>query len=134
MSRVANVLLLVDPVDDHNVSEISFWMVSDASARGDDQTSSSVGPLLPLTGALGEDLWGGHKALVFSAWGAVTNHLHWDHLLGQVAETAWHSPERLQLLMKSESDRYFRCYMFRHGTLTNVVPPPEGEQEWDVPD
>lgn len=134
MSRVANVLLVVDPVDDHNVSDLSFWMASDADARADERTSSSVGPLMPLTGAPGEDLWGGHRALGFSAWGAVTNYLHWDRFLEQVAVTAWRSPGRFQLLVQSEADPYFRCYMFRNGMLTNVLPPPEGDQEWDVPD
>lgn len=94
---------------------------------------SRVGSLMPLTGALGEELWGGYKALNFSAWGGVTSNMHWDRFLERVRSTPWADPQRVQLLLKEDGDTYFRLYMFQGGQLTNVVPPPPGggyDQDW----
>jgi hypothetical protein len=44
---------------------------------------------LPITGALGEKLWDGFKALSLSAWGGVTSNMHWDRFLERVRSTQW---------------------------------------------
>ena len=133
MSRVAQVILVVDPDDDGHVEDIAFWMAADGP-RADDRTSSRVGALMPLTGAVGEDLWGGFKSITVSVWGAVTNHLDWDGFLERTASMPWAAPDRVQLLMKSESDPYFRIYMFWDGRLVNIAPPPNGDKHWPYPD
>ena len=127
MSRVTDVILIVDPADDAHVEDISFWLASD-EPRTDDRTTARVGALLPLTGAMGEELWGGHKAFGFSLWGAVTNHLDRDRCLERVETTQWGDAERVQLLVKDDGDTFFRLYMFSAGKLSNFSPPdPAGD-------
>ena len=128
MSQVTDVILIVEPGDDDNVADISFWMASN-EPRSDDRASASVGPLMPLTGPVGEQLWGGYKSLGFSLWGAVTNYLDWEKFLARVEETPWKWRERVQLLMKEDDDSYFRLYMFEGGRLANFAPPEPGNWE-----
>jgi len=80
---------------------------------------------MPLKCALGEELWGGHKSLIFSAWGGVTNNMDWDRFLGRVASANWTDPEHVQLLLKDDGDAYFGLYMFVGGELRNVAPAPD---------
>jgi hypothetical protein len=84
-----------------------------------------VGNLTPLTGALGEELWGGYKSLNFSAWGGDTKNMVWDRFLGRVASASWADPEHVQLLLKDDGDSHFRRYMFVGGELRNVAPAPD---------
>lgn len=132
MSRIANVIFIVDAFDSEGVSDVASWMASDPAASSDDRSSGSVGPLMALTGTSGQELWGGYKSLSFSVWGAVTDHLHWGRFLDKVVHTKWKNPERLQLMMQSDGDPYFRLYMWRGGGLVNVAPPPDGYQ-WEPP-
>ena len=142
MGRVADIILIALPDDDPVVEELAFWMGTDeAFDPGNEQYVSGVpassvlevgaprgpirvGNLMPLTGALGEELWGGYKALNFSGWGGVTNNMDWDRFLGRVASANWVNPEHVQLLLKDDGDTYFRLYMFLDGELRNVAPAP----------
>jgi hypothetical protein len=143
MGRVADIILIAAQGDDPVVEELAFWMgAEEAFDPGEEQYVSGVpasslleagaprgpvrvGNLMPLTGALGEELWGGYKSLNFSAWGGVTNNMDWDRFLGRVASASWADPGRLQLLLKDDGDTYFRLYMFLGGELRNAAPAPE---------
>jgi hypothetical protein len=126
VSRVADIILIVGPGDDHNVERLSFWMASD-EALDDDAAEGRVGSLLSLTAGGSEQRWGGFKAPTFSAWGAVANHLHWGRFLERVAATPWDDRARVQLLMKDDGDTCFRLYLFQVDELSNVAPVPEDE-------
>jgi hypothetical protein len=128
VSQVTDVIMIVDPADDPNVEDISFWLAGD-EPRSDDRTTARIGALMPLTGALGAELWGGDKDIGFSLWGAVTNNLDWELFFERVETTAWADRERVQLLLKEDGDSYFRLYMFKGKRFANFAPVEEGPPE-----
>jgi hypothetical protein len=147
MSRDVEIIFLVNFTDDPKVEELTFWLgtpeavdpdamkilqdiVDHSSAESDENAAVTVpldrvGNLMPLNGAVGEELWGGSKATSVSVWGGVTSNMHWGRFLDRVKAIPWTDPERMQILMKDDGDTYFRMYMFRQGKLINVVPAPE---------
>ena len=153
MSRDAEIIVVASSDEDDNIADLSFWLGTsealDAEAvrvirevagqLSDDSGDVSVavpldtaGHLMPLTGAVGDDLWGGFKSLSVTIWGGVTSNMHWDRFLEQVAKRPWRDRERVQLFIKDDGDTYFRAYMFRGQQLTNVIPEPE-ERGFDRP-
>lgn len=119
MSRIADIIFIASTSDERHVESLAFWMsTADAIDPSSDRPSASgregsalsegqlagparqAGALLPLSGALGHELWGGHKNLASTVWGAITTDLSWDAFLEQVRSTDWACPEEVQLLMK----------------------------------
>jgi hypothetical protein len=133
VGRVADIVLIASQEGDPVVEDLAFWMgTEEACDPGKEQYVSGVpassvlevgaprglirvGNLMPLTSALGEELWGGYKSLKFSAWGGVTNNMDWDRFLGRVASASWANPEHVQLLLKDDGDRHFRLYIVPGG-------------------
>ena len=86
-----------------------------------------VGHLLPLGGAVGEELWGGSKALSVSVWGGVTNHMHWGGSWSGWLRPAGRTRNGCSCWWKDDGDLCFRMYMVRDGSLLQRGPQPARE-------
>jgi hypothetical protein len=126
MSRIAEILLHVDPVDESVAEELSFWIRNDAP-RSDDRTEASAGYLLPLAGQVGQEAWGGSKLPALSLWAGVTNYVRLDALVDRVGTVLWEEPDTVQLMVRNESDPWFRVYMIRDGDIREYTPAPPVE-------
>jgi hypothetical protein len=128
MSRIAEILLHVDPVDEPVAEELSFWIRNEAP-RSDNRTEASAGYLLPLAGEVGQEAWGGSKLPALTLWAGVTNHVRLDALVDRVGTVRWEEPESVQLLVRDESDPWFRLYMIRDTQIREYTPVPPVEQK-----
>lgn len=114
MSRVTEILLHVGRTDERHVEDLSFWL-RDFAPRSDDRVTGSPGHLLPLTGELGGESWGGHKAATAIIWAGVANYLDLNAFVDHVAKVPWNEPDNVQLLLRDEDDPWFRVFMIRGG-------------------
>ena len=128
MSRTTEILLHVGPTDDHHLEDLSFWL-RDQAPRSDDRVEGSAGHLLPLTGQLGMEAWGGDKAPVATLWAGVANYLDFDALVDRVGRVLWDEPDRVQLLLRDDGDPWFRLYMIRDGRIRRHGPAPASEDQ-----
>lgn len=117
MSRVANVILTTDFLDERRGEELSRWLQDQAPTRHGERRG--VGALAPTTS------WGGGKAPECTVFTGVLNHADVDAVARHVEQMPWAHPELLQLLVKDQEDSFFRLWMFRAGRLVEFTPPQE---------
>jgi hypothetical protein len=117
MSRVTELVVIVNPTDQSAVQELSFWLTED-NANQDDRGSGGTGNLLPLT-----ENWGGYKNPSSELWAGALNYIDVAALLTHMTEINWTEPDQVQILVQEEEDDYFRLYMIRNGALRLFTPP-----------
>lgn len=129
MSRTTEILLYVAATDEHHVEDLTFWL-RDFAPRSDDRVTGSPGHLLPLTGEVGGEAWGGYKATSAIIWAGVANYLDVGSFVDHVGGVPWGEPDSVQLLVRDEGDPWFRLFMIRGGGLRQYCPaPPADEQD-----
>ena len=114
MSRVANVILTTDLLDEPRAQELSEWLSDRAPMRHG--TGRGVGSLART------ETWGGWKAPECTVFTGVLNHADIDAVVRYVEGMPWAWPEFLQLLISDQGDLFFRLWMFRAGRLVELTP------------
>lgn len=127
MSRLTEILLFVGPRDERRAEDLSFCTV-DQAARADDRTDASAGHLLPLTGELGSEAWGGHKWPATTIWAGVAN--SWTQMPPSIASegSCPMNPSCVQLLLRDDGDPWFGLSMICDRGMCQYARPPRADE------
>lgn len=129
MSRTTEILLHVGIEDEDLLTELSFWLQAEAP-RADGRVEGPTGHLLPLTGEVGAEAWGGFKLPAATIWAGVANYLDVNAFVAEIERVPWRRSEAVQAFIRDDGDPWFRMYMIRDGVARQYAPPPpEGEQD-----
>lgn len=129
MSRTTEIVLHVGAEDEDLLTELSFWLQAEAP-RVDERVGGPTGHLLPLTGEMGAEAWGGFKSPSSTIWAGVANHLDVNAFVAEIERLPWRRSEAVQAFIRDDGDPWFRVYMIRDGAARQYAPPPpEGEQD-----
>ena len=122
MSRVANVILTTDRMDEARGDELSEWLREQAPTQHGE--GRGVGALART------ETWGGWKNPECTVFTGVLNLADIGAVVRHVERMPWAHPEFLQLLIQDQEDAFFGLRMFRAGRLVELTPPhPQVEEE-----
>jgi hypothetical protein len=114
MTRTTEILLHVDVEDEDLLTELSFWLQSEAP-RADERVDGPTGHLLPMTGEIGAEASGGFKLPAATIWGGVSNYLDVNAFVAETERVPWRRSEAVQAFIRDDGDPWFRMYMIRDG-------------------
>lgn len=121
VSYLTELMINAAPEDEHVVSALSFELSGERFGRPDDNTGR-IGWLKPIG-----DAFGGYKLPHSNLWAGVLNYADETAILDHLAGQLWIRPDRLQVLLCSEDEDWFRLYMLRDGQLYQYGPRSEDQ-------
>jgi hypothetical protein len=113
------IICSADRADGDILTAVNFQLSGDRFGRPDDNTGR-VGTLQ----SLGEH-FGGFKAAYGTIWGGVLNYADEPAILDHVAQQPWAESHSIQILLRSEDERWYRMYLLRDSQLTQYAPQPD---------
>ena len=119
MSLLTQLLILTpDKADEGILTTLALELIGERFVRPGERTETA-GAIRELNEHLG-----GFKQVSGTIWGGVLNYADRTAILDHISMQPWHSPQGLQVLIRTEEEASYRMWMMRDGFLYECAPEP----------